>query len=138
MTADDQPVRMVKLHPTLDLALLKVDSVTGAVPMAEKLPEFGDRLVAIGWQAGHVLQVTDGRAAQELGKMSCPVTLGASGGAVLNERGEIVGTIAIVFMWRTVHIQTMRSTRYAVPMAHISGYTPLDAKVQLWIKQTTR
>lgn len=116
-------------HPKLDLAILKVKGtvVTGSV-LAEEFPKFGDRLRALGYGVGRPLQMTDGRAAGKLGQMTCPIIFGCSGGAVLNERGELLGIIRRVVI--------LRNGFMTIPIAHLSTYVPV-LSLKSWLLSTT-
>lgn len=121
-----QVIETIK-HPTLDLALLRVDGPvgTGSV-LADDLPVLGDRLVAMGYGLGKSLQMTDGRATSVLGGMTCSIIYGCSGGAVLNDRGELVGIIS--------QISSISNGFLSVPVPHMSHYIPIP---KIWLRNQT-
>lgn len=127
-TADGLDVAEVIEHPTLDLALLRVPGLLGyAVPLADELPKLHDPVHAIGWHLARQLQRTDGYQGGQPGQMSAPIIHGCSGGAVLNEAGELVGIIMSVGYTNT----WTATDGSAVPQA--AGYTPITADVVGWI-----
>lgn len=117
-TVGGQQVLQSFSHPKLDLALLKVKGSVGVgSKIADRTPVFGDRLVAMGYGLGVSLHMTDGRAGTKLGYMTCPIAYGCSGGAVLNEKGELVGIIT--------QITSMSNGMFPVPVPHMSYYAPI-------------
>lgn len=116
-------------HPKLDLAILKVKgTVVVGSTLAQDFPRFGDRLRALGYGAGRSLQMTDGRASGKLGEMTCPIIFGCSGGAVLNERGELLGILRRVVMLRNDYV--------TIPVPHLSIYVPI-LPLKSWLLSTT-
>jgi len=103
----------VKAAPNLDLAALRILSRATGEPFRERLPEIregsaeslqlGDTLFGLGYPAlgGNTLTLTRGSMAGfirspegiELGKTDSELLPGSSGGAVVNERAELVGII---------------------------------------------
>ena len=128
-TVGGQEVLHAYPHPKRDLAVLKVRGTVGAgTALATRLPRLGDRLLAMGYGVGAFLQMTDGRAGPKPGQMTCPIIYGASGGAVLNANGELVGIIS----------QVMRISNgfTSLPITHISIYVPVVG-VKTWILSAT-
>ena len=82
--------------------------------------------------------MTDGRQGGDPENMSCDAYPGASGGPVLNERGELVGIITMVQMAYTKDYQTGSPTNYYVVVPHISQYAPMTPDVIEWITRTIR
>ncbi len=104
---------LVKAAPNLDLAALRILSRATGEPFRGRLPEIregsaeslqlGDTLFGLGYPAlgGNTLTLTRGSMAGfirspegiELGKTDSELLPGSSGGAVVNERAELVGII---------------------------------------------
>ena len=123
----NRPVLDQRPHPFLDLAMISTKARDVRVaPLAARLPVLGDRLVAVGWHLGRVLLVTDGRQGGTTGSMSCPIIFGVSGGAVLNQRGELVGIAKAIFIVGRYH-----------PISHVAQYVPVVG-LRTWIIDQTR
>lgn len=115
-------------HPTLDLALIHCPGMDPrGLVIAQEGPKVYDRLYAYGWHAGQRLLRTEGFQGKSTGHMSAPVIFGCSGGAVVNDRGELVGII-VGMLSRKVQ---GGDGWYALP--HISRYTVLDESARNWI-----
>lgn len=123
---DHAMVQRVHLHPHLDLALVKIEGLKGKVEIATELPKFGDELRTIGHHEGQVKLMTSGHQGKVPGHMSCEVMPGCSGGPVLNARGELVGIVATVWIYRLPFGGSL-------PISHMAGYTPIDADTRAWI-----
>ncbi len=103
------PVKMVLKDERHDLAVLapagRVSAPPG-LPLARALPSLGERAFTIGFPHMGILgkepRFTDGSISSLAGmkddprtlQMSVPVQSGNSGGALINERGEVVGVVA--------------------------------------------
>jgi len=132
----------VERHPTLDLALLKVKGTSPLIPMTDRIPRAGERLRAIGWNIDKCLAMTDGRArahdgflGPEFSCMTCPILFGASGGAVLNDDGELVGIIKGLLSWKFHHELSTAGTTLPVPW--LSYYLPIG-QARDWIAHVTK
>lgn len=100
---DFEPVFMVGLDQKNDICVFRIP-IGGlpAVPLAKKMPNIGEKVwlgaYPLGvYSPGHVpffegyyAGILDGRASYTI-----PVTGGASGGGVVNERGELLGVISM-------------------------------------------
>lgn len=115
-------------HPTLDLVLISCPGMDPrGLVIAQEGPKVYDRLFTYGWHMGKRLMKTEGFQGKTKGHMSAPIIFGCSGGAVVNDRGELVGIIRSV-----ISRQVQEGWGYyAVP--HLSGYTVLDEAVRGWI-----
>ena len=121
------------VHPTLDLALIHCPGVDPrGLVIAQEVPKVFDRLYAYGWHMGTRLMKTEGYQGDTAGHMSAPVMFGCSGGAVVNNRGELVG-ITMGLMSRKVQ---NGFGWYAIP--HLARYTVLDEAVRDWIGANIR
>ena len=96
------PAELIAVDADRDLALLKVETATVPLQMAETEPAAGDDIWLIGWpedQPKTILSGTyDGTEVQS-GRQSfrlihLPMYQGVSGSCVINEKGEVVGTAA--------------------------------------------
>ena len=126
-TADGNPVGEAIEHPFLDLALIPCEAAVGTgLRMADVLPELHDPLRSYGWWLAVQYQMVEGFQGAAPGESSAPVIHGCSGGAVTNERGELVGIIATVS-----YARTQMGDGYAI--THMAGYTPIDEDVRGWI-----
>ncbi len=121
------------VHPTLDLALVRCPGVDprGLVIAQEGLKVF-DLLSAYGWHTGRWVMKTDGYQAGAAGQMSAQVIFGCSGGAVVNDRGELVGIIVGMLSRKVDEGEGW----YALP--HMARYTVLDEAVRSWIGANIR
>lgn len=135
-------VGRIILHPTIDLALVQIHGARGAVPIADRAPEFGDALHALGWHLGRMALITEGRQGLQSETMSCSISPGCSGGAVYNTDGELVGIIKQVALIGVRDLSDEAPnggrTSFAVPVPHMAGYTLLTPKVKDWIRTVTR
>lgn len=127
-------VQEVHDHPTLDLALVRVEGLVGSHPIAGELPGLGDQLFVLSWQDGDTLMVTEGRQAADQNGMSCPVIPGSSGGPVMNADGEIVGVVEQVWYMGTLDARyNNQRTPFLQVIPHVAWYTPIDAEAREWI-----
>jgi hypothetical protein len=100
--------RLLRFDLVNDLALLKVDPSPGALPLrlAERDPAAGEGIVSLGNPEGLGMSliegVFNGRAAKGVVDrflLSMPLNSGMSGGPILNEAGEVVGTnVAVIWL----------------------------------------
>lgn len=96
------PAEVVCTDPEKDLALLKTDAATAAMPMAAEAPEKGAAIRLIGWPENRnrtVLEGTyDGTAVRSGGNrfrvIFLPMQHGVSGSCVIDEKGRVIGTAA--------------------------------------------
>lgn len=127
------------VHPWLDLALIPCEGVYSyGLEFAERPPELHDPLYSYGYWLGRQLQRCDGYQSDVTGQMSTPINPGCSGGAVVNERGELVGIIRdIGFIG--VHDRSTGgySAQHGVVIPQVAGYTLIDAAVIGWILEVT-
>lgn len=103
VTANGRDAQIVKENRILDLAVLKFQAKREtAMPLAADNPTLGAEVALVGfafgdkapsWQFGRVAQVKDERGALRLDLMVVP---GQSGGAAINDRGELVGLVQAV------------------------------------------
>lgn len=125
-TANGRPCGKPIIHPTLDLALIPCPKMKwNGLTLAEAAPKLYDRLYGYGWHLCRALLKTEGYQGYPQTSMSVPGIHGCSGGAVVNDRGELVGIIRSVAYTGTASGGDM----YALP--HITGYTPVDLK---WVQ----
>lgn len=117
-------------HPKLDVALISVEGTAKVLPpLATKRPFLAARLYASGWQLGALL-ITGGYQGGKLGRMSCPLYYGASGGPVWNKHGQLVGINS-----RVARARDSSGDLYLIP--HVSVYTPVIDLAD-WIKKNTK
>lgn len=125
-------------HSQLDLSLLKIRRTLGdPIPFAERQPIPGEKVTATGWMLGAFLTQTDGRIRRPSGQhgkgasgeMTCHVLPGASGGAVMNTKGELVGIISSLYLWRDP---------FGKPdlIPWLSFFCKLDREAQEWAKKS--
>jgi hypothetical protein len=121
--------------PSVDLALIMVrvgDVRYLNLPQIAPPPGRHQPLHAIGWHIGEYLLRTDGYSgvsADGSPVMSCEITAGCSGGAVLDEDGHLIGIIhAVMRGWE----RTMMGDQFTIPYAYVSFYTPIAPNTD-WI-----
>jgi len=110
-----------------DLALAQVDAPPGSysvLPLAQTIPEVGERIVVVGAPLGFEQSVSEGIVAAvrvvsqaDLPKIpvlqvTAPISPGSSGGPVLNLKGEVVGVISFLFP----HGQNVN---FAIPVEYV-------------------
>lgn len=119
---DGWPALEVIEHPDLDLALVRVEPQPWATArLADEPSAMGERLQARGYAVGQLwLTITDGRQSDEPDAMSAGVAWGMSGGAVLNEAGELVGIVHGVV------------GRHGIPIMPLAKYVPVVG-LRSWI-----
>jgi serine protease Do len=101
---------MVKYNEETDLAIMKM-KIPVSLPIlkiASHIPEVGDKLYTIGYHFGHpALKVAsngyvtalcdyEGRQRDYM-FFDAPINRGASGGPVINDRGEVIGVNQMIF-----------------------------------------
>lgn len=140
MLANGMPCTKMIAHPYLDLALVRCP---GAKAHGLRLGDgraldLYDRLYAYGWHKGRLLLKTKGYQGYPFNTMSAPVIHGCSGGAVVNDRGELVGILQSVGYTTTSPPPGRRSDhKHGYAMPHMAWYTPLDVDAIDWILQYT-
>ena len=91
---------IIKYHPNLDLAVLRIDRELSPLKMYSGREELrrGQRVVAIGSPLGLFNSVSDGIISGfreingvEMIQFTAPISGGSSGGALLNMHGEVIG-----------------------------------------------
>lgn len=100
---DDQVYQtdeLIKYHPVLDLALLRIDRQLDPIPVyqGQKKLVRGQAVAAIGSPLGLFNSISDGIIAGfrnidgvDMIQFTAPISQGSSGGAVLNMYGEVIG-----------------------------------------------
>ena len=100
---------ILAVDPASDLALLKVELPTAPITIAEARPANGTHVCAIGNAFGLDLSITCGivsaNARSGIGfnpiedfiQTDATVNPGASGGALVNEEGQLVGLVSAIF-----------------------------------------
>lgn len=117
------------IHPTLDLALVKVPGLKANGLRFGDTPKTHERLYAYGWHLGKYFLKTEGFQGVDPEGMSAPIIHGCSGGAVVDAKGDLIGIITWV-----AYTGTWSGTD-GVPLPHISGYTPVGTAVKVWIAE---
>lgn len=103
VTANGRHAEILKENRILDLAVLKFQAKREtAMPLAAETPALGADVALVGfafgdkaaqWQFGHVARMKDDAGALRLDLVVVP---GQSGGAAINDRGELVGLVQAV------------------------------------------
>lgn len=139
-TADGEPVGEAIEHPFLDLALVPCEGVESwGLRISTEPLEVHEPLSAYGFWLARQLQRTDGYQGEYVGEMSAPAVHGCSGGAVVNERGELVGIIEALDAMRVYDRKSKDgySMRFGTPVYHMVGYVPMTEDVVGWIIYVT-
>lgn len=87
-------------HPTLDIALvaMPLPGVRSFAILSARLPKEGERLRVIGFGGGQQTRWTsEGMQSSVKGECSCDAWFGDSGGAVVDERGYVVGILSGIY-----------------------------------------
>lgn len=91
---------IIKYHPNLDLAVLRIDRQLSPLPFYNGREELrrGQKVVAIGSPLGLFNSVSDGIISGfreingvDMIQFTAPISGGSSGGALLNMHGEVIG-----------------------------------------------
>ena len=117
----------------VDMALMRAPGITAdhyPLVAVDNLKMYDD-LSVYGWHLGRFLLQTDGHKGAD-DSMSAPAIGGCSGGAVVNDRGELIGVMEWVFWTSTATGQD----GFALP--HMSGYTSITGELLAWIKTTLK
>jgi len=124
---DDQAYKtysLVKYHPEIDLAILKIDRSLKPLKVYSSSTELvrGQKVFAIGSPLGLFNSVSDGIISgfrnmneTEMIQFTAPVSHGSSGGAVLNTYGEIIGIC-------TAGFEGGQNINLAVSYKHIQSF----------------
>lgn len=129
-TANGMPCGGAIKHPTMDLALVPCPEAKAyGLRLAQRMPSVYDRLYAYGWHQGLHLLRTEGYQGHLTGSVSTPIINGCSGGAIVNDRGELIGIL------RTVAYRLTATGKDAYAIVHMAGYTVIDEDVLDWIHQ---
>jgi len=125
--AGEAPVASERIeHPELDLSLLHIKGAVGSIEFGPEPGAF-DRLRAYGWHLGRNLLLTEGFQGRVIGDASTSVIDGCSGGALVNEKGQLIGILS------TVVYSGTRNRDDASVVPHMAGYVPIDESVRNWI-----
>lgn len=125
----------IELHPdeSVDAALVWADSGEfPLIPLALYGPSIGDRVTAIGWISGRYRILGEGLVSQ-LGLKNFTSTAsidmlpGCSGGAVLNERGHVIGIVVECISYSTPFAE--------IPVGACCVYTTIE-HIWTWIHTT--
>jgi hypothetical protein len=123
---------VVAEHPNLDVAVLMFPS-DGPVPtlsLSGRIPRIGERLLLSSWQGMRFLWVTEGLACSR-DRMSAPNWPGGSGGAVLDERGDVIG------MATGLGISQVPFSPFQVLIPHQCYFVP-SVDFAEWVRSTFR
>jgi hypothetical protein len=120
--AVERPATLIAFDLANDLALLRVDGLTApALPIAREVPRSGSAIVSFGNPQGLGLSLIEGifNGFAEKGfvdrmLLSMPLNAGMSGGPILNQRSEVVGTNVSV-LW------LQNSLSFGVPAAKLGS-----------------
>jgi hypothetical protein len=140
--AGELPARLLRFDLVNDLALLEVDGVEAPpLPLAETLPPPGAAIVAFGNPQGLGLSLIEGifngfaeKGLVDRMLLSMPLNSGMSGGPILNESGEVIGT-NVSIMWLS------NSLSFGVPVTKVRpllNAAPLEATKPALLEETRR
>ncbi|WP_176717350.1 trypsin-like peptidase domain-containing protein [Vulcanibacillus modesticaldus] len=93
-------VQIINYDETLDLALLKINTISKGIHISSTKPKLGSNVVAIGSPLGLFNTVSEGIVSgfRDIGgskyiQTSAPISPGSSGGALINMYGEVIGVV---------------------------------------------
>lgn len=120
-----------------DIALIRVGSGTRPpLRFAKAEPEVGAKAFVIGAPRGLEFSISDGIVSQirrasgkRFFQFTCPSSPGNSGGPLIDERGEIIGTVS----WQVVDGQNLN---FAVPSTYFQDLD-VNAVVRPWRTETS-
>jgi hypothetical protein len=112
---------VVGVHPTRDLALLKVSSKATPLPLgSDSKTEIGDTVYAVGNPQGLEGTFSQGilSGIREVGgdrllQVTAPISPGSSGGPILNAAGQVVGVAVATF-------RGGQNLNFAIPSTYVS------------------
>lgn len=115
--------KLIKYHTNYDLALIKVNRHTKAIPCSKDSNLIrGQKIVTIGSPLGLFNTVSDGiisgfRSFDNLNmiQITAPISSGSSGGALLNMKGELIGITSAGF-------DEGQNLNLAVPIKYIKQF----------------
>lgn len=140
--AGEHPARLIRFDLENDLALLRADGIKARpLTLARQPPAPGENIVAFGNPEGLGLSLIEGISNGFAAKgvvdrmlLSMPLNSGMSGGPVMSERREVVGTNVSV-MWLS------NSLSFAVPVAKVRpllDLPPLETTKAALLQETHR
>jgi len=90
-------IKVIKEHPTLDLATVFVPVVDRRIRsvIAGPLPKLGDKCIIIAYPGPGIRRITEGRICGP-DTMSAQIIGGSSGGPVFSEDGHLIGVVRAV------------------------------------------
>lgn len=93
-------VKIINYNEALDLALLKVNTISKGIHITSTKPKLGSNAVAIGSPLGLFNTVSEGIVSgfrdiegSKYIQTSAPISPGSSGGALINTYGEVIGVV---------------------------------------------
>jgi S1-C subfamily serine protease len=117
-------VRLIAGLPEFDLALVKIDALglPGLSFGDSDVVKDGESIVAIGNPLGLERTVSNGiisavRVLENITmlQITAPVSLGSSGGPILNEYGQVIGVTTLATSWGAQNVN------FAVPIKYIQS-----------------
>src|SRR6185436_14312205 len=145
------PARLVKADPINDLALLKLAGKFKAIPLGpSRTAKMGDSVFTVGFPnpqlQGISPKLTDGKVSSLSGaqddvryfQISVPVQPGNSGGALVDERGNVVGVVSAKLSARAALATSgalPENVNYAVKSSFLLGFLESVPEVSAKLKE---
>lgn len=137
-----RPAELLAFDVANDLALLKVEGITAKpLPISTTAPGPGSAIVALGNPHGLRLSIVEGifngyaeKGLVDRMVLSMPLNSGMSGGPILNEKGEVIGTNVAIY-------RSSNSLSFGVPaskLASLMERRPLPKTADAFRKETHR
>jgi len=102
-----------------DLAIIPIGTAGKALPLSNRKPEVGDRIITVGNPAGFQRTLSEGLISgiRELGgatvyQMTAPISPGSSGGPIVDETGNVVGVTSFT-------VVKSQNLNFAIPSSDV-------------------
>ena len=97
---------VVKIDEKNDIAIIKIkdEKEVTYLKISKKIPDYGEKIYAIGYPYGESIFISDGVVSspntkvngKEVTMLTIPITNGVSGGPIISATGEVVGVASAI------------------------------------------